>query len=265
MWTAHTATAVSPFLAQAHEALMETQPSILTTGLFGQINAIRRRVFRLVITLVAATLAAYPFAAFLLHVVKQPLGDAPLVMYAPLEGFLGHLKVAVAAGVILTSPLMLYELQRFLQRVCRFPARSAWLGAGVAAGLFAIGVGFCYLVILPVTLKFLLGFGGPNIAAGISVSKYLSLTLGLSAACGVIFELPLVARILHRLDLVSIAFLASSRRYAILLSAIFTAILTPTPDAYTMSMLLVPMIGLYEISIIVLRIAEYRQARREGD
>lgn len=244
-------------LLQVNRVLMATEPSILTTGLLGQMEVIRRRVYRLIITLIAMTLVAYPFASHLLHFVKQPL-DGPLIIYAPLEGFLGHLKVSFAAGLILASPLILYELKRFLQTVCRFPSRSAWVGTGIAAGLFGVGVSFCYLVILPVTLRFLLGFGGDNIAAGISVSKYLSLTLGLAAACGVIFELPLVARILHRLGLISIAFLANNRRYAILLSAVFTAILTPTPDAYTMSMLLVPLIGLYEISIIVLRIAEFQ-------
>jgi sec-independent protein translocase protein TatC len=243
---------------------MATEPSILTTGLFGQLEIIRRRVFRLAIVLVATTLAAYPFAAYLLHFIQQPLG-APLVIYAPLEGFLGHLKVAVAAGVMLTSPLMCYELKNFLQRVCRFSNRLAWMGTGCAVGLFAIGVSFCYLVILPVTLRFLLSYGGDHIAAGISVSKYLSLTLGLAAACGVSFELPLVIRILHILGLVSIAFLTKNRRYAILISAVFTAILTPTPDAYTMSMLLVPFIGLYEISILVLRIAEYRQPPLQDD
>jgi len=120
-------------------------------------------------------------------------------------------------------------------------------------------VGFCYFVILPITLKFLLNYGADTIAAGISVSKYLSLTLGLSAACGVMFELPLVLLILSRLGFVSVAFLTRNRRYAVLVSALATAILTPTPDAYTMSMLLVPLLGLYEISILVVRIAEYRQ------
>lgn len=243
---------------------MATEPSILTTGLFGKLENIRRRVFCLVITTLVMTLAAYPFAEHLLRFIKQPLG-APLVIYAPLEGFLGHLKVALATGLILTSPLLLYELKRFLQTVCRFPAHLALIGTGVAAGLFGIGVSFCYLVILPVTLRFLLGYGSDTIAAGISVSKYLSLTLGLAAACGVMFELPLVARILHRLGLISIAFLANNRRYAVLLSAVATAILTPTPDAYTMSMLLVPLIGLYEVSIIVLRIAEYRHPQLEDD
>jgi sec-independent protein translocase protein TatC len=118
------------------------------------------------------------------------------------------------------------------------------------------------LVILPVTLNFLLSYGGDRIAPGVSVSKYLSLTLGLTFTCGVIFELPLVTTVLHRLGLVSIAFLSDNRRYAVLLSAIATAILTPTPDAYTMTMLLVPLLGLYEISILVLRLAEYRESKR---
>jgi sec-independent protein translocase protein TatC len=70
--------------------------------------------------------------------------------------------------------------------------------------------------------------------------------------------------ILHRLDFVSIAFLSDNRRYAVLLSAIATAILTPTPDAYTMTMLLVPLLGLYEISIWVLRLTEYRERKRDA-
>jgi sec-independent protein translocase protein TatC len=136
----------------------------------------------------------------------------------------------------------------------------ALLGTLATAGLFCIGVSFCYLVIMPVTLNFLLSYGGDNIAAGISVNKYLSLTLGLSAACGVIFELPLVTLILQQLGLVRAAFLAQYRRYAIVLSAIVTAVLTPTPDAFTMSLVLVPLLSLYEISILLLRIAERRQA-----
>ena len=240
---------------------MAAEPNILTEGLFAQVETVRRTVFRLVIVLVLGTLAAYPFAGYLLQFVKQPLG-AKLVIYAPLEGFLGYLKVAVAAGVLLTAPLFLYEVKRLLQTVCRLPRRTALTATGMTAGLFLVGVSFCYLVILPVTLNFLLSYGGDNIAPGISVSKYLSLTLGLSMACGVIFELPLVTTLLHRMGLLSIAFMADNRRYAVLLSAVATAILTPTPDAYTMTLLLVPLLGLYEISILVLRVVEYRARNR---
>jgi sec-independent protein translocase protein TatC len=123
-----------------------------------------------------------------------------------------------------------------------------------------LGAVFCYVVILPVTLGFLIGFGGENIATGLSVSRYLSMTLGLSAACGLTFELPLVTLILHRLGLLSVTFLTEHRRYAVLFGAIFTAVITPTPDAFTMSALFLPLLALYEISILLMRLAERRRA-----
>ena len=239
---------------------MATQPSILTTGLLARVENLRRTVFRVVIILILASLAAYPFAEYLLHFIKQPL-NAKLTIYAPLEGFLGYIKVSIAAGFLFTSPLLLYEVKRFLQHVCRMSSRAALGGTVATAGLFLVGVSFCYVVLLPITLGFLLSYGGETIAPGISVTKYLSLILGLAAACGVMFELPLVTLVLHRLGLISIAFLTENRRYAVLLAAIATAILTPTPDAFTMTMLLVPLLGLYEISILLLRVVE----RREND
>jgi sec-independent protein translocase protein TatC len=237
---------------------MATEPTILTTGLLAHVEHLRRTLFRLVIVLVLTSLAAYPFAQHLLHFVKQPLG-ATLVMYAPLEGFLAYIKVSLAAGFLLTSPFLLYEVKRFLQGVCQLRPWLALVATAATAGLFLVGVSFCYGVILPVTLNFLLSYGGSNIAAGISVSKYLSLALGLATICGMIFELPLVTLVLYRLDFISIAFLTQNRRYAVMLSAVATAILTPTPDAFTMSMLLVPLLGLYEVSILLLRIAERRR------
>jgi sec-independent protein translocase protein TatC len=170
----------------------------------------------------------------------------------------------MAAGVLLTSPFFLYEVKRLLQHVCRMRPLAAWIGTGAAGGLFLVGVGFCYTAILPTTFGFFLSYSGDNIATGISVSKYLSLTLGLAATCGAIFELPLVVVILHRLGLISIAFLTQHRRYAVLIAAVLTAVLTPTPDAFTMTMLLVPLLGLYEGSILVLRLIE-RQAAKSAN
>jgi sec-independent protein translocase protein TatC len=234
------------------------EPRILTTGLLGRVEDVRHGIFRLGFVFLLGAIVAYPFAGRLLHLLKQPL-QGQLVMYAPLEGFMGYVKVALAAGFLLTAPLMLYEVKRLLQNLCQLP-RSVAIGGTVAAGgLFLTGVTFCYLAILPVTLRFLLSYGGDNITAGISVSNYLSLTLGLSAACGVMFELPLVVLILHRLGLLSIAFLTQNRRYAILLATVVTAIVTPTPDAFTLSMLLGPMLALYEVSILLMRLSERRE------
>ena len=240
---------------------MATEPRLLTSDLFILLEQARRSVLRLAIVFAVATAVAYPLAPHLLHFLARPLGT-PLIMYAPLEGFMSYVTISMTTSICLLAPLLLYEVNRLLRAVGGLSRRVALSSTVAAGGLFVLGAGFCYVVILPVTLRFLLGFGGENIEAGISVSRYLSMSLGLSAACGITFELPLVTVILHHLGLLSVSFLTEHRRYAVLLGAIFTAIITPTPDAFTMSTLLLPLLALYEISIVLMRLAERRQ--RQG-
>lgn len=233
-------------------------PKYLTSDFFATMQHVRKTVLWLMLLLLGSSALAYPLAPHVLHLLVRPLG-AKLVIYAPLEGFMGYITVSFAVGACVTAPYLLYLIYRVLRSFPVIPEGLARYGTLAAAGLFLCGAGFCYLVILPVTLRFLLGFGGTNIAAGIAVSKYLSMTIGLSTVCGLLFELPLVVLVLHRLGLISLHFLVTNRRYAILASAVLTAILTPTPDAFTMSALLLPLVGLYEISILVVRMMERRK------
>lgn len=239
---------------------MATEPRLLTTGHLQALESLRRTVLRLLILFAVTTVAAYPLAPHLLHLLVRPLGKS-LVMYEPLEGFRSHVTISMTASLGLLGPFLLYELYRLLSRVCGVPQRVARWSTVAAGGLFLLGAMFCYVLILPVTLRFLIGFGGPDIAAEIAVSRYLSMTLGLSTACGITFELPLVTLLLHRLGLLSVTFLTEHRRYAVLLGAVFTAIITPTPDAFTMGTLLLPLLALYEISILLMRLTERRQAQ----
>lgn len=239
---------------------MATKPQLLTTDLFASLEQVRRSALRLAIVFAVASAVAYPLAPYLLHLLARPLG-APLIMYAPLEGLMGYVTISMSASGCLVAPLLLYEMYRLLRAVSQVPPRIALWSTVAAGSLFVVGALFCYLVILPVTLHFLLSFGGDNIEAGISVSRYLAMTLGLAAACGLVFELPLVTLLLHYLGLLSVAFLAEHRRYAILIGAVITAIITPTPDALTMSTLFLPLLGLYEISIVLMRLAERRRSR----
>lgn len=240
---------------------MATEPRLLTSDFFGSLEQLRRSLLRLAMVFAVTSALAYPLAPRLLHILTRPLGS-PLVMYAPLEGLMGYVTVSMTTSLCLLAPMLLYEVHRLLRAACGLSRRLALTSTMAAGGLFALGAGFCYAVVLPFTLRFLLSFGGTDVAAGISVSRYLAMTLGMAAACGVIFELPLVALMLHRLGLLSVAFLTAHRRYAVLLGAIFTAIITPTPDAFTMGALLLPLLGLYEISIALMRIADRRQQTR---
>src|SRR6266581_5645131 len=138
---------------------MATEPRLLTSDLFDILEQVRRSVLRLAIVFAIATAVAYPLAPHLLHFLARPLG-APLIMYAPLEGFMSYVTVSMTTSLCLLAPLLLYEVNRLLRSVCRLPPRLALWSTVAAGSLFALGAGFCFVVILPVTLRFLLSFGG---------------------------------------------------------------------------------------------------------
>lgn len=119
--------------------------------------------------------------------------------------------------------------------------------------LFLIGAGFCYFVVLPLALHFLIGFGGDILSPIITVSSYLGFAGMLLLAFGFGFELPIMAYFLGKMGVVSSQALGRSRRYAIVIILIVAAILTPTPDVFTQLLLAVPLYILFEISIVVVR------------
>jgi sec-independent protein translocase protein TatC len=133
-----------------------------------------------------------------------------------------------------------------------------------ATGLFYGGAFFSYFLVLPVAINFLVSYGTENnLQPMIGLSKYLTFTVGLIFAFGAIFELPLILLILGRIGVVGYLGLARNRRYALLLNAVVSAILTPTPDAYTMLLMMVPIQVLYEASIWLVRIFGKKKAGAE--
>jgi sec-independent protein translocase protein TatC len=131
-----------------------------------------------------------------------------------------------------------------------------------AAGLFYAGSAICYVFVLGAAVPFLLHFGGDQLQPFLSVSDYLGLVMSLLLASGAMFELPLVLVILGRVGLVDARMLGRFRRYAIVVNAIVAAMLTPTPDAYTMLLMMLPLLVLYELSVVLVRIFGKPRAAR---
>jgi sec-independent protein translocase protein TatC len=130
-----------------------------------------------------------------------------------------------------------------------------------ATVMFLVGAVFCFIIVLPFAMTFLLGYKTENMAPMLSVGSYIDFCLKFILAFGVIFELPLAIILLTRFGIVSPAFLAKNRKFAVLFAFIGGAILTPTPDAFNQTLMAVPIIILYEIGILLSRIM-YR--RRES-
>lgn len=211
------------------------------------LEELRRRIIWCVIWVIAATCLAYIFVEEILHFLTKPVDR--LVFISPHEAFYSYLMVALISGIFLSSPVILYQIWRFVWTGLREKERGYLLGYGILSFiLFCIGVGFAYFVALPLGMRFLLGFATNELQPMISISNYISFVGMFLLAFGIVFELPLVVLFLTKVGLVTPESLSKQRRCAVVLVFIIAAILTP-PDVFTQILLAVPMLLLFEVSI----------------
>jgi sec-independent protein translocase protein TatC len=180
----------------------------------------------------------------------MPAGGS-LIFTSVAEAFFTYMKVGFIGGVILTSPFILYQVWAFVAPGL-YRHEKKYVVPFVLAGsfFFAIGILFAYYVALPVGFKFLLGFATDFIKPLPSMKEYLSFSIKFLLAFGLVFEFPVVLVLLARIGVVDAKTLARQRKYAILLIFIFAAVLTP-PDIISQVIVALPMIGLYELSILL--------------
>lgn len=178
-----------------------------------------------------------------------PFGVTRLVYIAPAEGFMTYLKLTIYGGIVLGSPVILYQLLRFILPGMLMKEKKVFFALIPSAILLMFGgIAFGYFVVLPFALGYLLNFGSEIIQPMLSVQKYIGFVSTTLVVMGVVFETPMVIVGLTRLGIVTPQFLRQKRKYAIVLSVVVGAILTP-PDVISQIMLAGPLIVLYEMSI----------------
>ncbi|HEC97337.1 MAG TPA: twin-arginine translocase subunit TatC [Nitrospirae bacterium] len=189
-----------------------------------------------------------------------------LVFLAPAEAFWMNIKVAMVAGLVLALPVALYQLWKFIAPGL-MPSEKKYVGPFVVAGtvLFLIGALFCFSVVLPFAMGFLLTYKTAFMTPMISVGNYVDFCLKFLLSFGAIFELPIVILFLTRAGVVTPKALAKNRKYAVLVAFILAAVLTPTPDAFNQTLMAVPIIILYETGIIISKIFLKKETPNEGD
>jgi sec-independent protein translocase protein TatC len=217
---------------------------------------------RLIVSFVAVGIGffvAYFFKEKLFEMLMKPLtdvmGEGDKLIFTNLpEAFFVYLKTAFLAGVMAASPVILYEFWKFVGPGLYKKERMVLLPVVFLCSFFFIGGAlFGYFIVFPYGFKFFLGFATEFIRPLPSMKEYFSFASKLLIAFGVVFELPLIITLFSRLGLVSVDFLKKNRKYALLLFFVGAAILTP-PDVITQIMMAVPLMFLYEISIIGARI-----------
>jgi sec-independent protein translocase protein TatC len=168
-------------------------------------------------------------------------------------------------GLVLGIPYLFYELWKFIKPALHEKERKAASGfVFYASFLFMLGVLFGYFVITPLSIRFLSSY---TVSASIqnlfSIDSYISSVSTLTLATGVVFQLPILVYILSSLGILTPKFMRESRRYAIVIILIIAAVVTPTPDALTMTVVAIPLLILYELSISVAGIVQRRRKKRD--
>lgn len=227
----------------------------LTTHL----EELRKRLIISLIAIGAGFVCAYFFAAELFQILSRPLqtilpeGNS-FIFTGVAEGFFTYLKVAFFGGLFLACPVILFQIWRFVAPGLYSHEKNYALPFVMLSSLcFAGGTLFGYLYVLPIAFKFFLGFNTAGIKMMPSMREYLSFSCKFLLAFGLVFELPVFILFLSKLGLVTDRQLRANRRFVLVGVFAVSAFLTP-PDVVSQILMAVPLIVLYEISIMVARV-----------
>ena len=229
------------------------------------LEELRSRLIKCFIAVGVGFAAAYGFKETLFNILVRPLvkvmehGDHLIFTGLP-EAFFTYLKVSLLAGLMLASPVLLYQFWMFVAPGLYKTERRLMAPVVILSSFFFIaGALFWYFIVFPWGFKFFLGFATESIRPLPSMKEYLAFSAKLLLAFGLVFELPLVLTFMAKLGIVSVDFLKKNRKYALLLFFAGAAILTP-PDVVTQVLMALPLMVLYEVSIIGAKIFGKKKA-----
>ena len=221
-------------------------------SLTAHLTELRSRIIKCLIAVAIGSGVGYYFIDDIMHYLTLPAGK--LYYMQPSEAFFTYLKVAIVVGFLLALPVIFFHIWRFFLPALTHTERMV-LGIIVPSSvvLFFCGLAFSFFIVLPAAIQFFLGFGTNELEALFSVNKYFDFVIWFVLPFGFVFELPLVITILGKLGLVTSAFLGKHMRIVIFLSFVVAAVITPTPDVFTQTMIALPMIALYGVGYLIVR------------
>lgn len=210
----------------------------------------RKRLIICLVVVAIAALACYNYVDNIIALLSGPAGK--LYFMNPSEVFFTYMEIALYAGILFTLPVLLYEVWAFVAPALWPEERRAVLVIlPTAVILFYVGLVFAYYLVIPAAVTFFMGFATQTLQPMFSLESYLSFILALTLPFGFIFELPLIVVFLAKIGLVTGDFLKGKRKILIVIAFIFAAVVSPTTDIFTQTMIAVPLIVLYEISLFI--------------
>ncbi len=221
-------------------------------SLIAHLTELRSRLIKCLLAVAVGSGVGYYFIEDIMHYLTVPVGK--LYYMQPAEAFFTYIKIAVVVGFLLALPVIFYHVWRFFLPALT-PVERLVLGIVVPVSviLFFLGLAFSFFLVFPAAIMFFKGFGNEELEALFSVNRYFEFVIMFVLPFGFVFELPLVITILGKMGVITSAFLRKYARIVIFLSFIIAAVISPTPDVFTQSMIALPMIVLYGVGYVIVR------------
>ena len=223
-----------------------------TMSLVSHLTELRERIIRSLIAVAIGSCVGYYFVEDIMSWLTKPVGK--LYFMQPSEAFFTYIKVAIVAGFLIALPVIFYHIWKFFLPALTKSERAV-LGIVVPASvlLFFIGLAFSFFWVLPAAVSFFMSFGSGELEAMFSINRYFDFVIAFVLPFGFVFELPLIIIVLGKIGILTSEWLQKYRRIVIFSSFVIGAIITPTPDIFTQSMIALPMILLYEVGYMVVK------------
>jgi sec-independent protein translocase protein TatC len=219
---------------------------------YEHLTELRSRILKSIAVVLLLTIISLFYADKMRFFLTRPVGSA--VYLSPPEAFITNLKLGLLSGVVLSSPYIFYQCWLFVLPALKIrEKRYALLLSAASALLFVSGVLFAHYVLIPVSIRFFLGFSDEQLFPMFSISRYIAMVIGMTLASGLVFELPLAILFLAKIGIIAWEDLKKRRGYAIVAIFIIAALLSP-PDVFSQLLLVIPLMALYEFSILLARV-----------
>jgi len=236
----------NPVAEKDTETYLDELPDEVEMSLFDHLEELRTRIFYAAIAIVIGIIGCFIVVKPLVRILEVPAQGVKFLQLAPGEFFFVSIKVAGYSGILIASPFILYQLIQFvlpgLTRKERRLLAPVVFGSSI---LFFAGLGFAYIALIPAALNFFINYGGDVVEQSWSIDRYFEFVLLLMFSTGLAFQIPIIQLILGFLGIVSSKQMVAGWRYIVLGAVVLGAILTPSTDPLTQSLLASAVLGLY--------------------
>jgi sec-independent protein translocase protein TatC len=227
------------------------------------LEELRKRILYSIICVGIFSIAGFFFAQYILDMIINQAQLQSVYFFAPLEAFTTHIKIAIFIGLFISFPFILYQSWAFIGPGLTKTEKKislSYMFFGIL--LFLVGNLFGYFILIPLGLKFLLSFGSDYLQPLMNVGKYIGFIFWCLLGSGILFQLPLMLFFLIKLGVIDVKTVRKHRPEAIVVILILCAIITPTGDFFTLLLISIPLLLLFELSVLIAGLTQKKAIKK---